>query len=84
MPGLLVGTEWRVTPADLNSFLSSAHDATQLALLRKAVEDPEVWAKAFWEDHENAQRILADEYEEGTFGRSLQDALRRYPPSQGK
>jgi hypothetical protein len=69
------------TGQHLHAFLASKQEETRLALLREALDDPEARARVFWED-QNAQRILANEYEDGTFGRFLQNALRRYPPSQ--
>lgn len=82
MSGLLIGAQWRVTPDALRSFISSKQVETRLAMLRRDLDDPERWASAFWEDEDEARRILADQFDEGTFGKFIQDALRSYPPPQ--
>jgi len=84
LSGFRVGAHWRVTPTDLHSFIQAKREETRLALLRRTLEDPASWAKVWWEDKENAQRILAEEHAEGTVGRFIQDALRDHPPSPGE
>jgi len=84
LAGLLIGKRWRVQPEDLMKFIASRREETRLAQIQAAIEDPTAWARVCWQDEENAHRILAEEHEEGTFGKFLQDALQDHPPSEGE
>ena len=84
LEGLLIGRHWRVQPEALAKFVRSRREETRLAQTRAAIEDPATWARICWQDKENANRILAERHEEGTFGRFLQDALQDHPPSEGE
>jgi|GEM_PF-3347589 len=81
LPGLLIGRHWRIQAEDLARFVQLRKRETSLARLRAALDDPAAWAAMLWEDPERAERILADEYDEGTVGRFWQDALRDHPPA---
>lgn len=81
LSGLLIGRYWRVQPKNLSRFIRSRGEETRLAQMQAAIEDSATWARVCWEDEENARRIVAGNYPEGTFGRFLQEALQTHPPS---
>jgi hypothetical protein len=81
LPGLKIGENWRVTQDGLIHFLSEKQEETRLAILKRDIEDPATWARVLRSMPDQAENIAQGQFEEGTFGRLLQETLREYPDS---
>ena len=81
LPGLKIGKNWRVTQDGLLHFLSEKQEETRLAILKQDIEDPATWARVLRSMPDQAETIAQGQFEEGTFGRFLQETLREYPDS---
>lgn len=76
LAGLRVASEWRVPEAALTDFLHRGMQKAQQDALARTFTDPRTWAQEIRRMPDNAAQLREQEFEEGTFGAWLQDALR--------
>ena len=66
---------WRAAPEALNSFLSKRHKETNIQSLKRVIYDKSRWAKILKNDPEFAQRLKSKEFEKGSIGDFLAQAM---------
>jgi excisionase family DNA binding protein len=79
LEGLKTGQVWRITSEELSRFLSTRQERARLEALWRYLRNPRAWARELRKDPAQVQLILGGQFEEGTHGKFLQDALRQYP-----
>lgn len=73
--GLTVAGQWRVTTAQVVDFLAERSQATAMEVLARQLSAPEGWARELRRCPQFMEQIQQADYDEGTFGRFLQDTL---------
>jgi len=76
LAGFRVAGEWRVPWIAVEDFLRRGMAATQQEALARSLSNPGTWARVLEDMPEHAAWLTAQDFEDGTMGAWLQDALR--------
>jgi excisionase family DNA binding protein len=72
-----VAGEWRVLEPAILRYLREQMEATRMEAFERTITDPRTWARILDEmPADETARLRKDEFEEGTFGAWLQDAMK--------
>lgn len=74
--GFKVAGEWRILAVAVVDFLRREMAATQQAILARQLTDPHTWARELARSPELADLVKGREFEDGTMGAFLKEALR--------
>jgi len=83
LQGFKLGNEWRIPAAAVTSFLEHRLKDQELESLRRALENPRVWAREVRRDPKIREWVEGSDFSTGTMGEFLQQGLAALEAEEG-